>query len=77
MADPVDPSTVFHPAQSLGPGMTPNLGGDGSNAVSRSIYKMIPSATDTDPDLTLEVYQKYNVAITDQRELHGNLILEA
>ncbi len=45
--------------------------------VSRAKYELISAVGDKDPTLTLEVYTKFNKDIPDQRELHGNLILEA
>lgn len=72
---PVTPD-VFHPATiDLDNRFLQNFGGDGSNALSRQIYELIPFTSEEEPDLTLELYSKFNAQITDQRELHGNLIL--
>ena len=67
---------VFHEAtMKLDNRFLTNFGGDGSNALSRSIYEIIPYESDTKPSLVLELYAKFNAQQTDQRELHGNLIL--
>ena len=67
---------VFHAASmQLDNRFLPNFGGDGSNALSRSIYEIIPYESETKPSLVLELYAKFNAQQTDQRELHGNLIL--
>ena len=52
-----------------------NYGGDGSNSMSRQIFEIIPYVSESEPSLILELYAKFNAKQTDQRELHGNLIL--
>ena len=54
-----------------------NTGGDMSNMLSRAKYEIIGAANADpySPQLNLEIYHKFNKDITDQRELHGNLIL--
>ena len=71
---PTDP--FIPPSIKLDGRFTKNLGGDGSNGVSRSIYPVIDPGNETDPKMTLEIYTKFNADIPDQRELHGNVILE-
>ena len=67
---------IFHPAvYNLDSRFLPNLGGDGSNMLSRAIYEVIPYVSDSKPTLTLELYTKFNAKIADQREIHGNLIM--
>ena len=73
----MEPVTVCSPPPVLGAGMFENLGGDGSSMACRAKYNFIAGATNVDPDFTVEIYQKYNQVVTDSRELHGNLILEA
>ena len=74
----VDPATVFQPVEMpLDSRFTTNTGGDGSNMVSRQKYELIEAINERDPILTLEIYTKFNANVPDQRELHGNLILEA
>ena len=77
MATPMVMADVFHPAAyKLDDRFLPNLGGDGSNMLSRSIYEVIPYESDSRMTLTLELYMKFNKVVTDQRELHGNLIMQ-
>ena len=68
---------VFHAATiNLDSRFLTNYGGDGSNALSRAIYEVIPYESESKPTLTLELYSKFNAKDANQRELHGNLILQ-
>lgn len=68
---------VFHAAtMTLDSRFLPNYGGDGSNGLSRAIYELIPYKSESEPTLTLELYAKFNADDPNQRELHGNLILQ-
>ena len=67
---------VFHEAtMRLDNRFLHNFGGDGSNSMSRQIFEIIPYVSESQPSLILELYAKFNAKQTDQRELHGNLIL--
>ena len=57
---------VFHEASmKLDNRFLHNFGGDGSNALSRSIYEIIPYESETKPSLVLELYAKFNAQQTD------------
>ena len=66
----------FVPPLDLDSRFTLNQGGDMSSLVSRGIYELIAPTADTDTEMWLEIYMKFNKEITTQRELHGNVIVK-
>ena len=64
--DVADPATTYYPPDiMLDSRFAENLGGNGSNMVSRSKYELISAVGEKDPTLTLEVYAKFNADIPD------------
>ena len=74
--DMASADSVFVPPQDLDSRFTLNQGGDMSSLVSRGIYELIAPTADTDTEMWLEIYMKFNKEITTQRELHGNVIVK-